>query len=198
MKFESSVQSMPGVVGDIEVFCGPMFSGKSHHLVRRLLELESQGEAVLAFRPRKDTRDTEPEIISRTGARFPAIRIQSYAEVAARLTIGTTVVAFDEPNILPEGFIDTCLKLVVQGFKVIVSALNLDFRGRPIPPMSDILCYPTKVTYLTADCACGGEPATRTHRTVDSKETILVGDSESYEPVCIGCFMARNDGKIIL
>ena len=53
-----------GNVGWIEVICGPMFSGKSEELIRRLRRAMIARKRVQVFKPTIDTRYSSDEIVS--------------------------------------------------------------------------------------------------------------------------------------
>jgi thymidine kinase len=172
-----------------------MCSGKSDALISRLLHLARSPNKARAFRPTQDTRDDYNAIISRTGALYPATRITHAKEALDLLEDGTTHVAFDEANLMADGFVDATLQLLASGLSVIVSALNLDWRGRPMAPMSELLVYasPDGIHLLTADCECGA-PATRTLKLSSDTSLVEVGDLGTYKPACWPCFRAYHDG----
>ena len=45
------------------------------------------------------------------------------------------------------------------------------------------------IIHLDAVCNKCGEVATKTYRTGDSKETVIIGGTEKYQARCIKCFM---------
>jgi len=53
-----------GNVGWIEVICGPMFSGKSEELIRRLRRAMIARKRVEVFKPTIDDRYSADEIVS--------------------------------------------------------------------------------------------------------------------------------------
>ncbi len=53
-----------GTLGWIEVICGPMFSGKSEELIRRLRRAEIARQRVQIFKPGIDQRYSEDHIVS--------------------------------------------------------------------------------------------------------------------------------------
>ena len=53
-----------GNVGWIEVICGPMFSGKSEELIRRLRRAMIARKRVEVFKPTIDNRYSDNEIVS--------------------------------------------------------------------------------------------------------------------------------------
>ena len=67
--------------GWLEVICGPMFSGKSEEMIRRLRRAEIAGQRVVIFKPQIDDRYGATDVVSHAGARMRAVPITSVAEV---------------------------------------------------------------------------------------------------------------------
>jgi thymidine kinase len=178
--------------GWLEVICGPMFSGKSEEMIRRLRRAEIAGQRVVIFKPRIDDRYDATDVVSHAGARMRAVPISSVAEIAAHVQ-GFDVVGIDEAQFLGEGVVPTALELADRGVRVVVAGLDQDFRRLPFGPMPELLTHAEFVDKLQAVChRCGG-PATTTQRLVDgqpapySGETVIVGAEEQYEARCRGC-----------
>ena len=178
--------------GWLEVICGPMFSGKSEEMIRRLRRAEIAGQRVVIFKPCIDDRYDATDVVSHAGARMRAVPISSVAEIAAHVQ-GFDVVGIDEAQFLGEGVVPTALELADRGVRVVVAGLDQDFRRLPFGPMPELLTHAEFVDKLQAVChRCGG-PATTTQRLVDgqpapySGETVVVGAEEQYEARCRSC-----------
>ena len=178
--------------GWLEVICGPMFSGKSEEMIRRLRRAEIAGQSVVIFKPRIDDRYDATDVVSHAGARMQAVPVATVSELADRAA-GFDVVGIDEAQFLGEGVVATALDLAVRGTRVVVAGLDQDFRRLPFGPMPQLLAHAEFVDKLQAVChRCGG-PATTTQRLVDGRpapysgETVVVGAAEQYEARCSGC-----------
>ncbi|GAA5334718.1 MULTISPECIES: thymidine kinase [Thermus] len=187
---------MPPVLhrqGWIEVIAGPMFSGKSEELIRRVRRALIARQRVLVFKPRLDDRYHASHVVSHDGERVEAIPVERAAEMEAHLAPLPQVVAVDEVQFLDRGFLDLAERLAQAGVRVIAAGLDLDFRGEPFGIMPELLARAEFVEKLTAICPRCGAPATRTQRLVDgrparySDPVILVGAKEHYEPRCRAC-----------
>jgi thymidine kinase len=181
--------------GWLEVICGPMFSGKSEEMIRRLRRAEIAGQRVVILKPRIDDRYDATDIVSHAGARMRAVPVTSADEVLERAE-GFEVVGIDEVQFLEETVVEHALALANRGVRVVVAGLDQDFRRLPFGPMPDLLSYAEFVDKLQAVChRCGG-PATTTQRLVDGRpapysgETVVVGAAEQYEARCRGCHEA--------
>lgn len=178
--------------GWLEVICGPMFSGKSEEMIRRLRRAEIAGQRVVIFKPRIDDRYDASDVVSHAGARMRAVPVSSASEIGAHAD-GFDVVGIDEAQFLGDVVVATALELADRGVRVIVAGLDQDFRRLPFGPMPALLTHAEFVDKLQAVChRCGG-PATTTQRLVDgapapySGETVVVGAEEQYEARCRAC-----------
>ena len=178
--------------GWLEVICGPMFSGKSEEMIRRLRRAEIAGQRVVIFKPQIDDRYDATDVVSHAGARMHAVPITTVAELTERAT-GCDVVGIDEAQFLGDGVVSCALGLADSGTRVIVAGLDQDFRRLPFGPMPALLSHAEFVDKLQAVChRCGG-PATTTQRLVDGRpapysgDTVVVGAAEQYEARCRGC-----------
>src|SRR6476469_2406592 len=96
--------------GWLEVICGPMFSGKSEEMIRRLRRAEIAGQRVVIFKPLIDDRYDAPDVVSHAGARAHAVPISSGGERSTH-TEGFDVVGIDEAQFLGEGVVAMALGL---------------------------------------------------------------------------------------
>mgnify|MGYP002780861027 FL=1 len=182
--------------GHIEVIVGPMFSGKSEELIRRVNRAVIAKQKVQVFKPAIDNRYDAVAVASHNGRTWEAQAINSVEDIKERLEEGTQVVAIDEGQFLSDDLVQLVLDLADEGKRVIVAGLDLDFRGEPFGPMPALLAHAEMVDKLTAICSCG-RAATRTQRLIGGHPAhyddpvILVGAAESYEPRC------RDDHTVI-
>ena len=187
--------------GHLEVIVGPMFSGKSEELIRRLNRAVIARQTVAVFKPAIDARYHETHVASHAGRVTPAVAVSSTEQVRGLLQghgelLDTgvpplpDVVAFDEAQFFDAGLVPLALELADQGVRVILAGLDLDFRGEPFGVMPELLSRAESVEKLTAICVVCGAPATRTQRLIGghparrSDPVVMVGAAESYEARC--------------
>jgi len=182
------VDIVKGNMGWIEVIVGPMFSGKSEELIRRLRRAEIARQRVQIFKPLIDTRYANNGIVSHSGLDIPADNVRTAAEVMQKVEPRTEVVGIDEAQFLGEDVLDACTKLADMGKRVIAAGLDTDFMGRPFEPIPRLLAVAEEITKLLAICVRCGNPAVHTQRLVASEELIVVGATGMYEARCRRCF----------
>jgi thymidine kinase len=177
-----------GNMGWIEVIVGPMFSGKSEELIRRLKRAEIARQRVQIFKPQLDNRYSVTEIVSHSGLGIRSEIVKDAAEVLARVEARTEVIGIDEAQFLGESLVKVCNQLADAGKRVIVSGLDTDYLGRPFEPMPRLLAEAEEITKLLAICMRCGNPAAHTQRLVASEDLIVVGAGGMYEARCRRCF----------
>jgi thymidine kinase len=177
-----------GNMGWIEVIVGPMFSGKSEELIRRLRRAEIARKKVQIFKPRIDDRYSKNGIVSHSGLEIASDPVEDADEIVRKINILTEVVGIDEAQFLGEGLVIVCQKLAEAGKRVIVSGLDMDYLGRPFEPLPGLLTIAEEITKLLAICIRCGNPAVHTQRLVHSDELIVVGAKGMYEARCRRCF----------
>lgn len=177
-----------GNMGWIEVITGPMFSGKSEELIRRLRRAEIAQQRVQIFKPLIDNRYAENEIVSHSGLGIRSELVRTAAEVLERVEPRTEVVGIDEAQFLGAELPDVAQKLADWGKRVIIAGLDTDYLGRPFEPMPRLLAIAEEITKLLAICVRCGNPAVHTQRLVASDELIVVGAADKYEARCRRCF----------
>jgi thymidine kinase len=173
--------------GWIEVICGPMFSGKSEELIRRLRRAQIARLGVMAFKPRLDNRYADDSIASHSSLTIPCTLVDRAGEIPALLPPGTQVVGIDEAQFLGEELPEVCGNLAERGLRVICAGLDMDYRGVPWEPMPRLLAQAECVDKMLAICVVCGNPASRTQRKVAGKDLVLIGAAESYEARCRRC-----------
>src|SRR5262249_52875966 len=184
-------QSMHGI---LEVICGPMFSGKSEELIRRLRRAKIAQQKVITFKPNIDNRYDLEYVISHDGAKVEA---QSLEHVQDIITIvrahNADVIGIDEAQFFSREIVGVVCELASTK-RVIVAGLDLDFRGAPFGCMPLLLAIADKVTKLQAICTQCGHDAHFTQRLVNGNPAnyddpiIQVGAQEAYQARCRGCY----------
>jgi thymidine kinase len=177
-----------GTIGWIEVICGPMFSGKSEELIRRLRRASIARKRVQVFKPEIDTRYSDDHIVSHGDLRMKSEVVKDATGILALMDWRTEVVGIDEANFMGEGLIDVSARLADSGKQVIIAGLDTDFMGRPFAPVPELLALAESITKTLAICMRCGNPAKHTQRLAGSDALIVVGAAGLYEARCRRCF----------
>ena len=179
--------------GILEVICGPMFSGKSEELIRRLRRAKIAQQKVVSFNPHIDTRTALHTIASHNGASLEAITISDPFTIPTHVAHDVEVVGIDEVQFFSPEIITVVFDLVEQGKRVIVTGLNLDFRGVPFGTIPTFMAIADTVTKLSAICIICGADAYLTQRIVNGTPAryddpvVKPGAQEAYQARCRSC-----------
>jgi thymidine kinase len=174
--------------GWIEVITGSMFSGKSEELIRRLRRAKIARRKVQSFKPAIDLRFSEEHIVSHSEMRIESQLVKSAGEILEASVSDTEVIGIDEGQFFDSDLVEVANQLAVQGKRVIIAGLDMDYLGRPFEPMPLLLAVAEDITKTRAICMQCGSPATYTQRLIASRERVVVGASDAYEARCRACF----------
>ena len=184
---------------------GPMYSGKTEEMIRRITRRNIAKQKGLILKPAMETRDGE-FLRSRSGMVLKAIPVKNSSEILELVKKDRyDYVALDEIQFFDDGIVNVIEKVLDMGINVIGSGLNLDFKGEPFENVSRLAMKADELTLLKAVCVICGRDATRTQRLVmvngkwrpasRKDSTILVeGSIENvrYEPRCRDCWVIED------
>jgi thymidine kinase len=180
--------------GWIEVICGSMFSGKTEELIRRLKRAKFAGQRVEIFKPQIDVRYSDEEVVSHDTNSIRCTPVDSPSTILLMAT-DTEVVAVDEAQFFDESLVDVCRQLADGGVRVIIAGLDMDYTGKPFGPMPALMAVAEYVTKVHAICLRCGGIAQHSHRLSKEDKLVLLGETDSYEPLCRHCFNRATRGK---
>ncbi len=174
--------------GWIEVISGPMFSGKSEELIRRVTRYHLARVPTQTFKPALDVRYAVGEVVSHSKLSTAAQPVADSQELLQSVEDRTVVVGIDEGQFFDDGLVDVAVRLAAAGKQVIVAGLDLDYLGRPFEPIPSLMLRAEYVTKSLAVChRCGG-PGLFTQRVVESDELVVLGATDAYEARCRRCY----------
>lgn len=177
--------------GRIEVITGPMFSGKSEELIRRLKRAQIARRRVLCFKPSLDVRYHKTAIASHSSQTLEALTVATVDDLRAALfpvIDEVEVIGVDEAQFFDASILPLTMELMHRGKRVILAGLDTTFAGEPFPPIPDLMAVADEVTKLSAVCMQCGAPAIHTQRLGSSQSLVLVGAAGLYEARCRACF----------
>lgn len=177
--------------GWIEVICGSMFSGKTEELIRRIKRAKYANQKIQIFKPEKDVRYDEKNVVSHDENSIVGQPISTSREMYQYIN-DVNVVGIDEAQFFDESLPEVCQKLAIKGIRVIVAGLDMDYLGRPFGPMPSLLAVAEYITKVHAICPHCGNLATHSYRLSDEEETVVLGEKDKYEPRCRVCFEMGN------
>ncbi|MGL4911994.1 MAG: thymidine kinase [Romboutsia sp.] len=187
--------------GYIEVVIGPMYSGKSEELIRRIKRARIAKQNIVVFKPQIDDRYSKENVVSHSGDSVGAIPISNSKDIYNHIDSKTQVVGIDEVQFFDEEIVNIAVDLAYKGIRVIAAGLDMDFKGEPFGPTPKLLAIAEFVDKIQAICSVCGQPATRSQRLINGEPAryddpiIQVGAVESYEARCRKCHVVYRDKK---
>ena len=177
----------------LQLIIGPMYSGKTTELFRRLRRYTIAGKTTALFRYAKDTRYVENERtrLARSHDReeMPAIPIADMNDAVSSAR-AVDVIGIDEGQFMGN-LAAFCKVLLDIGKVIIISALDGTFQRVPFEHSDVLYLVPQAemVDKLTAICYGCKETAAFTKR-VDETNTqeVDIGGHDKYVASCRNCF----------
>lgn len=181
--------------GSIEVICGPMFSGKTEELDRRLRRAEIARRRILCIAPDNDVRSIDPDsnnICIRNHAgniTRKAIVLPAVPETPPGIETNAEIVGIDEVQFFGHWILDAVQNLAKEGKRVICAGLDMTWEGKPFNYIGHLMAIAHQVTKLTAICTRCNQPATHSLRLIDETATVSIGGVEKYAARCFSCWL---------
>ncbi|MEQ8625258.1 MAG: thymidine kinase [Vicingaceae bacterium] len=180
--------------GWIEVICGSMFSGKTEELIRRLKRAKIAKQKVEIFKPEVDNRYDDEAVVSHDENQIHSTPVPASANIPLLIN-DEQVIGIDEAQFFDMELVGVCNRLANQGMRVIVAGLDMDYQGKPFGPIPALLATAEYVTKVHAICVKCGNLANHSHRTNADDKLVMLGETESYEPLCRSCFYLSEAQK---
>ena len=164
--------------GSIEVIAGSMFSGKTEELIRRLKRVKLANQKVEIFKPKIETRYSDTEVVSHDERSILSTPVDTAASILL-MVYDVDVVGIDEAQFFDAGLVDVCNNL---------AGLDMDYLGVPFGPMPELMAIAEHITKVHAICMRCGSLASYSFRKTLDQGRVLLGEKDSYEPLCRDCF----------
>ena len=187
--------------GYLEIFMGPMFSGKSSKVVFKLTSMADQGFKCLYINSIKDERETEVQdttvtthnsAYSKLSKKIDTVKVSTLSEVSVA---GYDYIAVDELQFFDDDDTVRCITdwTAIYGKYVLVASLDGDCYRRKFGKVLDLVPHADEVTKLTAYCdMCRDnyrivKKAPFTARMTSDTSAELVGGKDLYKAMCRSC-----------
>lgn len=167
----------------LNVIIGPMFAGKTSELIRLLTRYSIAKKKVIAIDSKINTRSDELQ--THNFHRFPAEKVTKLSDIDVS---DYDVIGIDEAQFYDDLF-DFCNENLKKDKIIIIAGLNASFEQKMMGQIMDVCTIADKIMLLKAVCMKCGKDAPFSYRKNQSKEIIVVGDSNEYEARCRKCFL---------
>lgn len=181
--------------GLIEVITGPMFSGKTEELIKRVRILEYAEIKTLVIKPEIDNRISGNKIISRSGVETRTEIIKNANEILKLWNDSYNAIIIDEVQFFDNTLIPIIENLAAKGKRVIISGIDTDYNMKPFGIMPYLLAIADDIVKLVAVCLICKNAASKSFRKSNEKEITKIGDKDEYEARCRACHVAGTKKK---
>jgi len=182
----------PKYTGWIEVICGPMFSGKTEELIRRLVRAQIAKQKVAIFKPTTDNRFEEEYIVSHNQRKIKSVQVHN-TEIILDYLNKADVFGIDEAQFFDKSIVNVCRSLANSGKRVVVAGLEKDYLAKSFGSMPELLVDAEYITKVNAICMGCGDPANFSHRISPEKKLVVVGETDKYEALCRRCYLKQTE-----
>lgn len=172
--------------GQIQVIFGPMFSGKSTELMRRVRRFQIAQYNCLVIKYAKDTRYSDNGMATHDKNTMEAVPANCLADVRS-LALKACVIGIDEGQFFPDT-VEFCEEMANSGKTVIVAALDGTFQRKPFGNILNLIPLAESVVKLHAVCMQCYKEAAYTKRIGAEKEVEVIGGADKYQAVCRKCY----------
>ena len=170
----------------ISLIMGPMFSGKTTELQRRLRRFEVARRRILTIKYEADTRYSQ-KMSTHDRSEMAALPVSALADVPASALEGIDVIGIDEGSFFPD-IVSFCEAQANAGRDVIVASLDGDFQRKAFGDVVQLVPLAEEVTKLTAVCTGCAQPASFSRRLSAETAVEVIGGADKYIATCRKCY----------
>lgn len=170
----------------LSIIIGPMFSGKSSELIRRVKRAKIGKKKVLVLKPIIDTRYSVSRIESHDGLAIDCINSELSLNIFS-INENYDLIAIDEAQFF-KGLYNFVKKQLNLKKEIIVAGLDGDYRRKKFGEILDLIPLSNEVIKLSAICNKCGKEAYYTFRKTNEEKQVIIGEKDIYEARCWDCW----------
>ena len=177
----------------LELIIGPMFSGKSTELIRRIRLLQKIDKCVLVVKPIIDIRYNINTITSHNFEQVECITLKNLRDLEDISKFNNIII--DEGQFFDDLFEVVIYWLNNYNINIIIGGLDGDYKQDPIGDILRLIPYADKCKKIASLCKlCNdGTKAIFSHRMTKNNEQVQIGGAESYVPLCRNHYTVMNE-----
>ncbi|NXY00197.1 KITH protein, partial [Centropus bengalensis] len=180
--------------GQIQVIFGPMFSGKSTELMRRVRRFQLAQYCCLLVKYAKDTRYCTSGLSTHDKNTMEALSACFLKDVYKE-ALGAAVIGIDEGQFFPD-IVEFCEMMANAGKTVIVAALDGTFQRKAFGSILNLVPLAESVVKLNAVCMECYRDASYTKRLGAEREIEVIGGADKYHSVCRACYFRKRPQQL--
>jgi len=170
----------------VQVILGPMFSGKTTELLRRIRRYNVANRSCLVVKYANDTRYDAEQVSTHDKHMMEAIPVSILSSIEEKAS-KYQVIGIDEGQFFPD-LIEFCESMANLGKIVVVAALDGTFQRKPFGRVLELIPIAEQVTKLNAVCMMCFQDAPYSRRIGNETEVQVIGGADKYIACCRSCF----------
>ena len=173
----------------LDIIIGPMFSGKSTHLISYIRRLKVINKKYMVINSKLDERYGKNVVSTHNKEQELCFSVNLLKEIVDdKLDIynDCEYIFIEEAHFYKDLFEFVIFSLYKKEKKIILYGLDGDYKQEPIGDILRLIPHCDNITKLKAYCkkSNDGTEASFTMRLNEEKEQIVVGNDDKYIPVC--------------
>lgn len=172
--------------GNIQLILGPMFSGKTTELIRRMQRFQLANHPCLVVKYSKDDRYDKNGVSTHDRRVISATSADELSHIR-KIAYNYAIIGIDEGQFFPD-VVEFCEDMANSGKTVIVAALDGTFQRQPFGNILNLVPLAESVVKLKAVCMMCYKDAAFTRRLGSETAVELVGGMDKYMAVCRSCY----------
>jgi thymidine kinase len=172
----------------ITLILGPMHSGKTTELLRRLERFYLAQKSTILLRPSIDSRP----FLTHSPKDVSWLQEEFVSSLVGYDISGNSAIGIDEGQ-FHIGLADFCRTYASTDKNIVISALSATSEAEMFDSVVETIPYCDKMIKLNAVCtSCGSEFGSYTYYTIGKKtDKVVVGGPEAYTSLCACCYFER-------
>lgn len=181
-------------IGSLHIFIGSMFAGKSTKLIEYYNNGIENNEHVVVLTHTKENRYSKEELSTHNLQKIQCLKynsIEKFIKEQQIILLSCNTILIDEAQFFPD--LLKCVELVeIFGKKVVIFGLDGDFQRQKFGNILDLIPFSDTVEKLHARCNDCENKAIFSHRIIQEKEQIVIGNKDIYIPLCRKCYINKQ------
>ena len=178
----------------IQLIMGPMFSGKSTELLRRINRFKIAKKVCVLVKYINDNRYDKNNICTHDQKKTEAFSCKTLSEIPKTVLDSADVIGIDEGQFFSD-IVEFSDLWADKGKIVIISALDGTYKKEPFPVIAKLIPKCEGITKLFAVCMLCGKDASFSKRLTTEEGDEIIGGIEKYISVCRTCYNKTIEKK---
>lgn len=183
--------TMMSAAARLEIILGPMFSGKSTEMLRRIRRYKQAGQKCGVVKYDKDTRYSIEDFATHDGSTHPAIPCSNNLSSVRERVSQYSVIGIDEGQFFTD-IVSFVIDMLSLGKIVIIAALDGDYKQESFGSVLQLIPKCDSVVKLNAVCTLCQKDASFTCRKTQEDTLEVIGGDDKYMALCRQCWIESS------